>query len=56
MKNHKNIGSLSNTGQDPLKNQKATKPESNGGPSRNNDGPHFAVVFGYPHQLKKSSY
>ena len=26
MKNHKNIGSLSNTGQDPLKNHKATIP------------------------------
>ena len=31
--NHKNIGFLSNTGPDPLKNQKATKPEINIGPS-----------------------
>ena len=28
MKNHKNIGSLSNTGPDTLKNHKATKPDS----------------------------
>ena len=31
--NHKNIGFLSNTGPDPLKNHKATKPEFNVGPS-----------------------
>ena len=33
MKNHKNIGVLSNTDPDPLKNHKATKPEFNAGPS-----------------------
>ena len=33
MKNHKNTGFLSNTGQDPLKNHKATKPAFNVGPS-----------------------
>ena len=33
MKNHKNIGFLSNTGPDPLKNQKATKPAFNVGPT-----------------------
>ena len=32
-KNHKNIGFLSNTGLDPLKNQKATQPTFNVGPS-----------------------
>ena len=30
---HKNIGFLSNTGPDPLKNHKTTKPEFNVGPS-----------------------
>ena len=29
LKNHKNIGFLSNTGPDPLKNHKATKPAFN---------------------------
>ena len=33
LKNHKNIGFLSNTGQYPLKNQKATKPAFSVGPS-----------------------
>ena len=33
LKNHKNLGFLSNTGLDPLKNHKATKPEFNVGPS-----------------------
>ena len=33
MKNHKNIGFLSNTGPDPLKNHKATKSVFNVGPS-----------------------
>ena len=28
LKNHKNVGFLSNTGPDPLKNHKATKPDS----------------------------
>ena len=32
-KNHNNIGFLSNTGPDPLKNHKATKPEFTVGPS-----------------------
>ena len=32
LKNHKNIGFLSNTGPDPLKNHKATKPAFNFGP------------------------
>ena len=36
--NHKNIGLLSNTGPDPLKNHKATKPAFNVGPSLD-DGP-----------------
>ena len=31
LKNHKNIGFLSNTGTDPLKNHKATKPAFNVG-------------------------
>ena len=58
-KNHKNIGFLSNTGLDPLKKQKATKPASNVGPSssrqrnavqmafrwRADDGP-LIVAFG----------
>ena len=33
MKNHKNIGFLSNTGRDPMENHKATKPAFNVGPS-----------------------
>ena len=33
LKNYKNIGFLSNTSPDPLKNQKATKPAFNVGPS-----------------------
>ena len=33
LKNHKNIGFLTNTGPDPLKNHKATQPALNGGPS-----------------------
>ena len=33
LKNHKNIGFLSNTGQDSLKNHKATEPAFNVGPS-----------------------
>ena len=33
LKNHKNIGFLSNTGPDPLKNLKAAKPAFNGGSS-----------------------
>ena len=32
LKNHKNIGFLSNTGSDPLKNHKATKPAFKVGP------------------------
>ena len=32
LKNHKTIGFLSNTGPDPLKNHKATKPAFNAGP------------------------
>ena len=48
--NHKNIGFLSNTGTDPLKNHKAAKPVYNVGPSsarqRNaEDGP-LLVLFG----------
>ena len=37
LKNHKNIGLLSNTGPDPLKNHKATKPAFNVGPSSDDD-------------------
>ena len=33
LKNHKNIGLLSNTGSDPLKNHKASKPVCNIGPT-----------------------
>ena len=53
-KNHKNIGFLSNTGQDPLKNHKATKPAFNVGQSSADDGP-FIVVFGssIPSSTKK---
>ena len=59
------MGFISNTGPDPLKNQKATKPafiiEPSSARKRNaismalrwraNDGP-FIMVFGYSHQLK----
>ena len=55
LKNHKNIGSLSNTGSDPLKNHKTTEPAFHVGPSsarqrnmafpwRADDGP-LIVVF-----------
>ena len=60
-----NIGFLSNTGPDPLKNHKATKPEFNVGSSarqrnviympfrwRADDGP-ILVVFGSTHCLKQ---
>ena len=33
LENHKNIGFLNNTGPDPLKNHKVTKPAFYGGPS-----------------------
>ena len=33
LENHKNIGFFSNTGSDPIKNHKATKPAINVGPS-----------------------
>ena len=33
LKNHKNIGFLNNTGLDPLKSHKVTKPDFNVGPS-----------------------
>ena len=62
LKNHKNIGFLSNTGPDPLKNHKATKPAFNFGPlsarQQNatkmafrwlaDDGPLIAVFLGWP--------
>ena len=65
--NHKHILFPSNTGPDPLKNHKATKPAFNVGPSsackrnaiemtfrwRADGGPHI-VVFGSPLQLKKT--
>ena len=49
LKNHKNIVNLSNTGPDPLKNNKATKPATakrllNGVALAADDGP-FIVVF-----------
>ena len=67
LKNHKNIGFLSNTGPDPLQNHKATKPAFNVGPSsarqrnaiemavrsRADDGP-LLVVFGSPLSTKKT--
>ena len=65
LKNHKNIGFLSNTGPDPLKNYKAAKPAFNVGPSsarqrnaikrRADDGP-LIVVFGssLPSSTKKN--
>ena len=65
LKDHKNIGFLSNTGPDPLNNHNATKSAFNVGPLlacqqnaiympfrwRADDGP-LLVVFGSPHQLK----
>ena len=48
LKNHKNIGFLSNTGPDPLKNHKATKPT---GRWWADDGP-LLVVFESSHQKK----
>ena len=54
-KNHKNIEFLSNTGLDPLKNHKATKPAFNVGPSsamafrwRADDG-QILMIFGSTH-------
>ena len=50
LKKHKNIGFLCNTGQDPLKNPKATKPAFNVGPSsarqRKADDGTFIAIFG----------
>ena len=48
LKNHKNIGFLSNTGPDPLNNHKATKPEFHVQPFRwrTDDSPLIVVVFG----------
>ena len=59
LKNHQNIGFLSNTGPDPLKNSKAIKPAFNVWSSsarqrnrwRTDDGP-LIVVFGSSHQQK----
>ena len=47
LKNHKNIGFLSNTGPDPLKNHKATKPALNVGPAsaRQQNVKHHFMVF-----------
>ena len=59
LKNHKNIGFLSNTGPYPVENHKAIKLAINVGLSsarqRDNDGP-LIVVFDptSPHQLKKN--
>ena len=64
LKNHKNIGFQSNTGPEPLKNHKATKPTfsclSSSARQRNaiESGPMMARFYWYldpisPHQLKK---
>ena len=68
LKNHKNIGFLSNTGLDPLKNHKATKPAFNVGPASAcqqnvismalrwlaDDGRFIAAfIYSIPHQQKK---
>ena len=45
VKNHKNIGFLSNTGPDPLKNHKATKPAFNVVPSSAHQGNAIQMVF-----------
>ena len=45
LKNHKNTGFLSNTGLDPLKNHKATKPEFNFGPPSACQGNAIQMVF-----------
>ena len=69
LKNHKNIGFLSNTGPDPLKNHKDTKPVLNVGPSlahqrnanemafrwRVDDDP-FKVIFGSSIPSTKKCY
>ena len=60
LKNHKNIGFSSNTGPDPLKNRKATKPAFIVGPSsarqRNADDGPLIVVLGssLPSSTKKN--
>ena len=55
LKNHKNIGFISNIGPDPLKNHKATNP--NGGVWQADNGP-FIVVFGssIPSSTKKKKF
>ena len=49
LKNNRNKGFLSNTGLDPLKNRKATKPAFNVGPSsahqRTEDGPLVVILW-----------
>ena len=56
LKNHKNIGFLSNTDPHPLENHKATKHHLNGFRWRANDDP-LIVVFesSLPHQLKTNN-
>ena len=65
LKNHKNLGFLSNTGRDPLKNYKATKPVFNVGPTFKwcfAGKPMMArLLYWYldpslPHQLKKKNH
>ena len=46
LENHKNIGFLRNTGQDPLKNHKATKPAFN-------DGPLYSGIWILPPLIKQ---
>ena len=45
LKNHKNIGSLSNSGPDPLKNHEATKTAFNVGPSSARQRNAIKMVF-----------
>ena len=67
LKNHKNIGFLSNTGPDPIKNHKATKPAFKVGPSSARQRNAISMAFRWwaddgpllvdldplsPHQLK----
>ena len=56
LKNHKNIGFLSKTGPDPLKNHKTTKPSFNVRSSSADDDPLIAVFYPpYPHQQQKKN-
>ena len=53
LKNHKNIGFLSNSSPDPLQKHKATNPAFNSGPTPAPAGGQKMTLLSLPYQLKK---